>query len=241
MQEKLKALAELQKVDLEVAALRKAADVYPRQLAELERELGTARSAVESVRSRVADLERQRAALEQNIADEKDKVKKWEARLSEQRSTREYSALAREIDIAKKANQTMAEELVELTRQLTAEREAAKGKEADFAARQQQLGGRMTELRGKQAEAEAQVKALDGRRAGVAAGVDATLLRRYETVRKKKLPALVGVVQGTCQGCNMNVPPQLYNTLVVTLGTDVCPSCHRIICAMEALEPPAAK
>ncbi|WP_338864236.1 zinc ribbon domain-containing protein [Myxococcus stipitatus] len=243
MREKLKALAELQNVDLEVASLRKAADVHPRQIAELERELGVARSAIEAERARVADKERQKTQLEQNIADEKDKVKKWEARLSEQRSTREYSALAREIDIAKKANLTMAEEQVELTKQLGLDRESIKGKEAEFATKQQSLSSRMGELRGKLGEAEAQVKALEGRRAGVANGVDATLLRRYEVVRKKKLPALVGVVAGTCQGCNMNVPPQLYNQLRTSLGTDICPSCNRIIYAVEALQdtPAAAK
>lgn len=242
LREKLKALANLQKVDLEVAALRKAADVHPKQIAELERDLGAARSAIEAERSRVADIERQKTQLEQNITDEKDKVKKWEARLAEQRSTREYSALAREIDIAKKANLTMADELVELTKTLAAAREAVKGKEAEFAAKQQQLVTRMTELRSKLAEAESQVKQLEGQRSGVASSVDATLLRRYDTVRKKKLPALVGVVAGTCQGCNMNVPPQLYNQLRTSLGTDVCPSCNRIIFAVEALaETPAQK
>lgn len=241
MREKLKALAELQTVDLEVASLRKAADVHPRQIAELERELGVARSAIEAERARVADTERQKAQHEQTIADEKDKVKKWEARLSEQRSTREYSALAREIDIAKKANLTMAEELAELTKKLGADREAIKAKEAEFAAKQQGLSSRMAELRGKLGEAEAQVKALEGRRQGVADNVDATLLRRYEVVRKKKLPALVGVVAGTCQGCNMNVPPQLYNQLRTSLGTDICPSCNRIIYAVEALQETPAK
>jgi hypothetical protein len=241
LREKLKALAELQKVDLEVAALRKAADIHPRQIAELERELGAARSAIEAERSRVADIERQKAQLEQNITDEKDKVKKWEARLAEQRSTREYSALAREIDIAKKANLTMADELVELVKTLGAAREAVKGKETEFAAKQQQLVTRMTELRAKLSEAESQVKQLEGQRSGVAAAVDPNLLRRYDAVRKKKLPALVGVVAGTCQGCNMNVPPQLYNTLRTSLGTDVCPSCHRIIYAVEALAEPSAK
>lgn len=241
LREKLKALAELQKVDMEAATLRKAADVHPKQIAELERELGAARSAMEAERARVADIERQKLQLEQNIVDEKDKVKKWEARLSEQRSTREYSALAREIDIAKKANLTMADELVELTKTLAAAREAAKVKETEFAGRQQQLGGRMSELRAKLAEAESQVKQLEGQRAGVAGKVDSNLLRRYEAVRKKKLPALVGVVAGTCQGCNMNVPPQLYNQLRTSLGTDVCPSCNRIIYAVEALAEPTPK
>jgi uncharacterized protein len=240
LREKLKALAELQKVDLEVAALRKSADIHPRQIADLERELGAARSAIEAERNRVLDIERQKAALEQNITDEKDKVKKWEARLAEQRSTREYSALAREIDIAKKANLTMAEQLVELTKTLGAAREAIKGKELDFATKQGQLAARMNEIRAKLGSAEGQVKELEGRRAGVAAHVDANLLRRYDSVKKKKLPALVGVVAGTCMGCNMNVPPQLYNQLRTGLGTDVCPSCHRIIYAVEALETPAA-
>ena len=59
---------------------------------------------------------------------------------------------------------------------------------------------------------------------------------------KKRMPALVGVVLGgTCLGCRMNVPPQLYNNLRVSLGTDVCPSCNRIIYAVEALETPAEK
>ncbi|XXF76582.1 C4-type zinc ribbon domain-containing protein [Myxococcaceae bacterium GXIMD 01537] len=242
MREKLKALAELQKVDLEVAALRKAADVHPKQIAELERELGAARSAIEAERNRVADIERQKSQLEQNITDEKDKVKKWEARLAEQRSTREYSALAREIDIAKKANLTMADELVELTKTLAAAREGVKGKEGEFASRQEQLAGRMSTLRAKLTEAEGQVKQLEAQRQSSAATVDANLLRRYETVRKKKLPAMVGVTNGTCQGCNMNVPPQLYNQLRTTLGTDICPSCNRIIYAIEALqETPASK
>jgi uncharacterized protein len=242
LREKLKALSELQRVDIEVAQLRKADEVHPKQMAELEKELAAASSALEAERSRVADIERQKRTLEQNITDEKDKVKKWEARLAEQRSTREYSALAREIDIAKKANATMAEELSELGKTLAAARESLKTRETEFASRQEQLRARMGELRGKMGEAEAKVKSLEGRRGEAAAAVDRTLLQRYEAVRKKRLPALVPLRGGTCSGCNMNVPPQLANALRVSLGTDICPNCHRIIYSPEALaETPAAK
>lgn len=241
MREKLKALAELQKVDLEIQSLRKSAEVHPKQVSELEKELAAARSAVEAERARLADIERQKRSLEQNIQDEKEKVKKWEARLAEQRSTREYAALAREIDIAKKANQTMAEELVELGKTLAAAREAAKAKEQEFAARQDQIGGAIAELKKKIDESAGQVKELEEKRGKASTGVDGTLLKRYDTVRRKRMPALVPLIGGTCQGCNMNVPPQLYNTLRSSLGTDVCPSCHRIIYASEALETPAQK
>jgi hypothetical protein len=240
LREKLKALAALQKVDLEIQALRKSAEVHPKQVAELEKELAAARSALEAERARLLEIERQKKTLEQNIQDEKEKVKKWEARLSEQRSTREYAALAREIDIAKKANQTMAEELIELGKTLAQQREAVKAKEQEFAGRQDQIGGRIAELKRKIDESASSVQELEGKRGQSAGAVEANLLRRYDTVRKKRMPALVPVIGGTCQGCNMNVPPQLYNTLRSTLGTDVCPSCHRIIYASEALEAPQA-
>jgi len=238
LREKLQSLAALQKVDVEIAAFKKSAETYPKQIAELEKELGTVRSAVEAERSKLDDIERQRSSLEQTISEEKDKVKKWEARLTEQRSTREYSALAREIDIAKKSNVSMAEELVELGKTQGAQREVVKQKDVDFQARAKDLGAKMAELRAKLAEAEAGVKGLEEKRNDAAKNVEANLLRRYDAVRKKRMPAMVPLAPpNTCTGCRMNVPPQMYNTLKVSLGYDTCPSCMRIIYAPEAIEP----
>lgn len=237
MREKLQLLAALQKVDLEIAVFRKSAETYPKQIAELEKELGSVRSALDAERGKLDDIERQRSTLEQTITEEKDKVKKWEARLTEQRSTREYSALAREIDIAKKSNVSMAEELTELAKSRGAQLEVVKGKEADFTARAKDLGGKMAELRAKLEEAEAGVRGLEEKRAEAAKGVDANLLRRYDAVRKKRMPAMVPLAPpNTCTGCRMNVPPQLYNTLKTNLSYDTCPSCMRIIHAPEAIE-----
>lgn len=240
MREKLKALADLQKVDLEIAALKKANDVQPKQLAELEKELSSERSALEAERNRVADIERQKRTLEQNIQDEKEKVKKWEARLAEQRSTREYSALAREIDIAKKANITQAEELVELGKALVTAREQLAGKETEFSGRQSELQEKMSALREQIAASSEGVKVLESKREDSAKSVEAGLLRRYDAIKKKRLPALAGVVAGACTGCKMKIPPQLYNQLMTVIDTDVCPSCNRIIYAADTVGPAAA-
>ena len=51
---------------------------------------------------------------------------------------------------------------------------------------------------------------------------------------------MVSVVNGRCTGCNMNIPPQQNYMLHASLGTDVCPSCNRIVYAVEALAEPAA-
>lgn len=242
MREKLLALAALQKVDLEIASLRKNAETFPKQLAELEKELGSVRAATEAERAKLQDIEKQKSTLEETLTEDRDRVRKWEGRLTEQRSTREYSALAREIDIAKKGQLTMGEEIQALVKQQAQQREVVTKKDAELQVRTQDLGNRMGELRGKLGEAEAAVKALEGKRDDTAKAVDVTLLRRYDAIRRKRMPALVEVkAPGTCQGCRMSVPPQLYNNLLVTKGTEVCPSCQRIIYAPEALEPSPAK
>ncbi len=240
MREKLLALVTLQNVDLEIAALRKTAEAYPRDIAELEKQLAQAKSAVDAERSKLEDFERQRIQLEQTIVEDRDKVRKWEARLAEQRTTREYSALAREIDIAKKGQTTMGEELVELGKQAAVQREVAKAKEAEFQTKAADLTARISSQKTKLAEAEANVKALDGKRSaaeGTVLKVDTALLRRYDTIRKKRMPAMVSATApGVCGGCRMNIRSQLYNTLLASKGYDVCPSCQRIIYAAEAFE-----
>jgi predicted nucleic acid-binding Zn-ribbon protein len=237
LQEKLQQLATLQKVDVEIAAFKKSAETYPKQIAELEKEFGLVRSAVEAERAKLDDIDRQRSTLEMTITEEKDKVKKWEARLTEQRSTREYSALAREIDIAKKSNLSMGEELTELGKNQVSQREAVKARDGELQARQKELAGKMTGLRAKLAEAEAGVKGLEEKRSEAAKGVDVTLLRRYDHIRKKRMPVLVPLATGgTCTGCRMNVPPQMYNTLSTTQTFDNCPSCQRIIYVPDAAD-----
>ncbi|MGV3625270.1 MAG: zinc ribbon domain-containing protein [Archangium sp.] len=236
------ALAALQKVDLDIAALKKNAEAYPREMAELEKQLAAAKASVDGERAKLDQFESQKRTLEETISEDKDKVKKWEARLSEQRSTREYSALAREIDIAKKGQLTMTEEVQELGRQGLVQREVVKAKESEFGTATRSLVERIAVLRGKLAEVEAQVKAVDEKRAEAARGVDATLLRQYDVVRKKRMPAMVPVTHpGTCSGCRMNIPAQRFNTLVATKGIDTCPACSRIIYAAETLEAPPAK
>lgn len=242
LRDKLLALAALQKVDLDIAALKKNAEAYPREMADLEKQLAAAKAAVDAERTRLDQLESQKRTLEETITEDRDKVKKWEARLSEQRSTREYSALAREIDIAKKGQLTMSEEVQELGRQALVQRELAKTKESEFTSATKSLVERIDALKAKLAEVEAQVKQIDVKRAEAAKTVDGSLLRQYDVVRKKRMPAMVPVTHpGTCSGCRMNIPAQRFNTLVATKGIDTCPACSRIIYAAETLEAPPAK
>jgi predicted nucleic acid-binding Zn-ribbon protein len=117
LREKLKALEELQQVDIEQAVVQAEALAVPRRRAEIEAGVGVARKAWQAEQDRLAGIEREKRSQEQTVAAERDKVKKWEGRLAEIRTPREYAALSREIDIAKKTNESVGEQTKLLTAQ----------------------------------------------------------------------------------------------------------------------------
>ena len=50
--------------------------------------------------------------------------------------------------------------------------------------------------------------------------------------------AVAPVQNGTCQGCNMNIPPQLFNQLQRGDSIELCATCNRIIYWDKLLENP---
>ena len=68
------------------------------------------------------------------------------------------------------------------------------------------------------------------RRQSLIDSVDEELRRRYEMILSRRGGlAVVAVRDGTCQGCRMRVPPQLYNQIQRNEQIILCPSCQRML------------
>ena len=232
--EKLKALEELQQVDLKIRDLSTEAEKHPARLRQIEAERNQARANLDAMRGRIADNERARRQNEQLLQLEKEKVRKWESRLNELKTPREYAALARELDIAKKTNQTADEEIKRLAlehgdvkKQIEAAEQALGEKEAVVAREGEDIKSVLDGLQGRMSELETERKRL-------VELCDRSLVGRYERIRKQRGGlAVVPVVAGTCKGCQRNIPPQMANNLLT--GTEIlsCPNCHRFIYAAD--------
>ena len=89
-------------------------------------------------------------------------------------------------------------------------------------------------------EIEAKIAELRVERDKLAADVKPDVLKRYSSIRLRRGLAVVSVRNGTCQGCNMNIPPQLYIVLQRGVSIEICPSCSRIIYWEELMKDEAA-
>ena len=194
-----------------------------------------------SMQPRIEDNERERRQIESLLGMERDKVKKWEARLGDIKTPREYAALSREIDIARKTNDSQSEQLrqlattaIELRKVLDTSADALSEKE--MAAKEE-----VDSLSRREADFATRLRELEVRRGEAAKKVDPALLGRYENIKRRRAGiAVCPVVGNTCRGCNRNIPPQLSLVLRRADSVESCPNCNRIIYSAEAVNPPAA-
>ncbi len=239
MNAKVSALIELQRVDSEILDLTRSGAAHPQRLAELERQIGQAKALLEGEQQKLADNEKQRRDLEQEVSAQRDTIKKWEGRLTELRTPREYSALSREIDIAKKSVEGLEEQSRELRGMAEPIKKAIDERQLELMERQESVGGEAQEIRQKISTLKGRLAQLQESRDVAARVVDTALLARYDAIRKKRGVALVPVQNGTCRGCHMNLPPQLYNMLRSRqIDIETCPSCYRLVYAPDP--PPDA-
>jgi predicted nucleic acid-binding Zn-ribbon protein len=60
--------------------------------------------------------------------------------------------------------------------------------------------------------------------------ISSDLLKKYETIKDRNNGlAVVSVWKEVCDGCHMNIRPQLYNELQKSAALLFCPNCNRII------------
>jgi predicted nucleic acid-binding Zn-ribbon protein len=237
--EKLKALEELQQVDLKIRDLSIEAEKYPARLRQIEAERNQAKAHLDTTRGRLADNERARRQNEQLLQLEKDKVRKWESRLNELKTPREYAALARELDIAKKTNQTADEEIKRLAGEYGEVRKQVESAEQALAEREAVVAREGAEIKSVLDGVQGRMAVLEAERKRLVDLCDRSLVSKYERIRKQRGGvAVVPVVAGTCKGCQRNIPPQMANNLLT--GTEImsCPNCHRFIYAAD--EPDSA-
>jgi predicted nucleic acid-binding Zn-ribbon protein len=240
LREKLKALEELQQIDLEANEVRAELEALPARRAEAEAAVHSARRAWEEERARLEANEKERRQIESLLAMERDKVKKWEGRLGEIKTPREYAALSREIDIAKKTNEGQSEQVRELAAQAVELKRAVDAKEEELSEREAAAQAAVEELAKKKAAADEKMNALEARRAAAVKQVDPGLLAKYENIKRRRAGVAIAPVVGmTCKGCHRNIPPQLAITLQRANSIETCPNCHRIIYSAEAVNPPA--
>ncbi len=223
-------LAALQQLDRRLREKTELVRASEEELIELEHQLAQQREVTHQACTERAAADARRAELETQLEAEETKMKDRRMRLNRVRNEKELQALRREIEVGKEANQQTEEELLrvlELLDTLTATATAAQQRLAELEA---VSAAKISERRAGMGQLRADVARERLVRDQMADALDASLRQKYEQIFERRGgTAVVEVRNGICQGCHMNLPPQLFNELQRTRDVRLCPNCHRIL------------
>jgi hypothetical protein len=236
----LRQVEALQKLDMQLDELRREADALPGRLDAIRNQLEDAKEAVASERQRLLENEQLQRHHQAQMQSDRDRIKKWEGRLGEIKTPREYAALSREVEIAKKGIKQEEEETLAVMESAEAIKKVLTDKEIAFAQRETVEKGEGAQIKARLEGLAAELTRLQELRAAEARKCEPKLLARYEGLRRRTGLVLVPVVGGSCKGCNMSIRPQLYNQLRTSTLIAECPSCRRLIYAIERVQDAAA-
>ena len=230
----LKAVVELQQIDLRIAELTAQIDTLPSQIQALETQLDEFIHAHEDRKQRLAQNQKERRDLEADIQAIQARISKHKDQLYEVKTNEQYRAMLKEIEgeeaKIRKIEDQLLEEMIEAEQLEKLIREAASRLEAEKA----RVAGEVKQLQAlRQADVEERER-LEKQREADAAGLSAGVLDLYERVRKaRRGQAVAEVREDFCTACNVRLRPQLFNEVRGNQALLTCENCDRILYYVE--------
>ncbi len=230
MRKNLKLLGELQEIDLKVDSLQGEKEGLLAEIAALEQQVAGVQSEIAVKNGELVALEEEKQQLEESLAAETDNIARSEARLKEIKTQKEYQAVSKEVSTAKKLKAELEEQILQKLAQIDELKGDIAGREENLRALEENVAGQKGEVQKKIEQLEAAIAADTTVREAAAKGLPASVLRRYGLLREQRRGiAVVEARDGYCLGCNMQLPPQLYNTLFRGDELITCPHCQRVL------------
>ncbi len=230
MRQNLKKLDELQEIDLKIDSFKGEKDTFLDEIAVLEGKVAEAQSVIAVKQAELSAIEEEKQQLEETLAAETENIARSEARLKEIKTQKEYQAVSKEISTAKKLKAELEEQVLQKISQLEELKGDIAGKEEDLVSLERNVAEQKSEVQTRIDRLEADIATDITARESVVRGLPASVIKRYNLLREQRRGvAVVEARDGYCLGCNMNLPPQVYNSLFRGDDLITCPHCQRML------------
>jgi predicted nucleic acid-binding Zn-ribbon protein len=225
---------ELQKIDLTWVKVARRLQQVQQQLGESE-ELRNARQTVAKTEAEMHQWRGRQTNAELESKSLADKIKSTEERLMSGavRNPKELDALQANLEALRRHRALVDDHAVEALMQAEELQKTLGEQQSTLTSLEESWNSGQSELRETEAKLKQNYVLLKRKREAVAGSLQASLLERYEHMRKRKAGVAVAEVQnGVCGACHVQLPTGIVNGLRGGNGELVpCPSCGRYLVA----------
>lgn len=230
MNEQLKILVGLQKIDSSILLVIDQIDALPGKLEQYKAPLKEANDFLKKAKTQTELLNKKKKDKDMQLDEFQDNIDKLKSRSADVKTNKEYEANLKEIETFEKNMYKVEDEVLAMMEEIetfanTLKEEEIKGKEAEKAFKQEE-----EKLEGEKKKLFSEIEAIKAKRAGYVEKLDQQTYDRYmQLLKKLGSLAVVEVKNEICLGCNTNIPPQLCSDIKKGDDVHTCFFCNRLL------------
>lgn len=237
VEEKLRALYKLQKIDSKTDEIQILKGELPMEVKDLEDELAGLKTRIGKIEDELKEMDVNIVNRKNAIKESESLIKKYQKQQNNVKNNREFDALSKEIELQKldiqlgeKRIREAIEDMEQKTAYLEASKKAIKEKEKNLKQKKEELEHIIEET-------DAEEKTLLKKSKEQQSKIEERLVQAYNRIRSsyKNGLAVVTVQRDSCGGCYNAIPPQTQMEIRQHKKIIVCEHCGRIL-VDEALE-----
>lgn len=231
VEEKLKALYELQQVDSKIDELRILAGELPQEVKDMSDEVEGLRTRKENIEADIKNAETQLSDYRVRIENANAAISRYKEQQDNVRNNREFDNLSKEIEYQQLDIELSQKKMRQAQEDLERLQEDKQKTVLVIEEKSVDLNNKRNELESILMETKAETEALMVRSADLEKKVDERLLTAFKRIRKNAHNglAVVKVERDSCGGCHSKIPAQRQLDIRLHKKIIVCEFCGRIL------------
>ncbi len=220
----------LQQIDLKLRAVNHVIEAFPSRMAAAELPLRESQVLLSNSKQKLESFEKKKRDKERELEEIDDKIKKLKSRTVEIKTNKEYQALLKEIESFEEQRSAREDEILVVMEESDIASKQIKAEEAKFKIAKDKVKASRKKLEDEKSEVEKELVIVKEERSGIARTIDKEIYELYMSLMEACNGLAVTEARGEiCQGCNMNIPPQLFVEIKKNEEIISCPQCRRLL------------
>ncbi|OGS36065.1 MAG: hypothetical protein A2293_06030 [Elusimicrobia bacterium RIFOXYB2_FULL_49_7] len=234
MTQDLESILELNKIDLEIHTLQRKKQELPQAIEDIKNALLNEKEALSAIEDRIQELEKENRALDLDLTDDREKLKKSEDRLMHISTNAEYDAVHAEIQAGKNKISKAEERVLQIMTDL--ETLVPRKKSAEESLNGEEIHkkeAQLAEREGTLAGIEAEIAVWHQKREIESAKITPRVYKIYDKLHhsrhNSKCVGMVTEQTRACSACGIRLTPQKYIDVKRSVAFQICESCGAIL------------
>ena len=210
IEDKLKALYQLQTIDSEIDKIRTIRGELPLEVQDLEDDLKGIETRFEKINLDLEEKEKFISSRKISIKESEELIKKYNSQLGSIKNNREYDSLSKEIEFQNLEIELANKKIKDTTASIEFLKESKLVSEEKYNEKKEIFEEKNKELENIVSETQKEEKSLLKKSEQAEKIVDERLLLAYKRIRENSRNglAVVSIQRDACGGCFSKIPPQ---------------------------------